>query len=350
MGRSRKTKRRRAVPFGDYLTTIKYKDEMSGPLTLDGFTLAGTLGQGGFGDVYMLKAPWGNEYYALKTIQKMRLVEHEKENVNKGLMAAERERDILSRLSHPSIVEFYGTLQDEHCVYLLMDACRGGELNTLIESKTLCSKERTVRFYAAGVVEALDYLHSQGIVFRDLKPHNVVLDDKGYPKLVDFGLATHIGAGTTITLFGTRDYCAPEIIENEPHGMGCDWWSMGVMIFQMVTGDTPFKGRTSEEMADNILLSEPKFPKNISEELRELMRSLLVKQPDYRLGSTRSGGADTIRWHPWFVGFDWDSFRSRKMKAPVKPNLRRWKSNFEGFTLDRTIRPYRGDNEPFAQF
>jgi serine/threonine protein kinase len=203
-----------------------------------------------------------------------------------------------------------------------MNFIRGGEL---FKHLTNCKffPEEKAKFYSAIIGLALEYLHTHGIVYRDIKPDNILIDEDGYLKLADFGMSKMLkDQERAFSLCGTPEYFAPEIITREGHNKAADWWSYGILLFEMLYGVSPFYSKNTEKMFSLITKSDLKFPKNIetSEEAKDLIKKLLVKKQDLRLGS--EGGFQTIKNHPFFKSFDFKALEEKKMKAPFIPTLR----------------------------
>ncbi|VUZ41740.1 unnamed protein product, partial [Hymenolepis diminuta] len=284
---------------------------------LQDFAIVGTLGVGGFGRVELVqlrKDP--TRTYALKKLKKHYIV------VTKQEEHVMNERTILMACNSEFIVRLFKTFKDRKYLYLLMEVCLGGELWTILRNR-LFFAESTTQFYVACVVEALIYLHSRGIVYRDLKPENLLLDQYGYCKMTDFGFAKKIGLGRkTWTFCGTPEYVAPEIILNKGHDFSADSWSLGILIFELMNGTPPF---TSEEPMKtyNIILrgiDAVEFPRKITRNAQNLIKKLCRENPSERYGYSK-GGLREIRKHVWFEGFDWEGLRHRQLKPPYVPKV-----------------------------
>ena len=203
-----------------------------------------------------------------------------------------------------------------------MPFVRGGELFQHLRNEKFFPEEK-VKFYAATIGLALDYLHNAGIVYRDIKPENILMDEQGYLKLADFGMAKILHGDEKATSFcGTPEYLAPEIITEEGHSKAADWWSYGILIYEMLCGIPPFYNENVEKMYQLIEKAELKFPKRIpiSDEAKDLIKKLLVKDQNKRLGS--SGGFDEIKEQPFFKDYDFKSLLEKKIKAPFTPKLK----------------------------
>lgn len=197
-------------------------------MSLDDFDIKQTVGTGSFARVHLAKSKINQKYYAIKAIDKKDLV------TRRQLAHAQNERLILSSVSHPFVVKLWGTFQSESHVFLVMDYISGGELFRMIRKQKKFTEEQA-KFYAAEVVLALEYLHSIDIAYRDIKPENILIDQRGHVKLTDFGFAKTV-PHKTWTVCGTPDYLAPEIIRSKGYTKAVDWWGLGVLIFEMLTG------------------------------------------------------------------------------------------------------------------
>jgi len=217
------------------------------------------------------------------------------------------------------LVNLHATYKDKLRVYFLLDVCLGGELFTILRQKRYFN-EPTSKFYAACVIEGFDYMHSMDIIYRDLKPENLVLDSDGYLKITDFGFAK-LCPDKTYTLCGTPDYLCPEIVTGQGHGKGVDWWTLGILIYEMLASFPPFVADDPVETYRKIIAGKIRFPQYFSQEARDLIRALLQNKPNRRLASLR-GGADNIRNHPWYKGFKWDALREGKISAPIINKVR----------------------------
>ena len=228
------------------------------------------------------------------------------------------ERYILSRVHHPFVVDLFATFQDSLNVYMLMSYVPGGELFTHLRRAQRFTPDVT-RFYLATIILALRYLHSFNIIYRDLKPENLLLDSRGYLRLTDFGFAKIVD-DRTWTLCGTPEYLAPEIIQSDGHGKAADWWALGVLIFEMIAGYPPFYGDTPVKVYEKILAGRLEFPPSFKDESTDLVRRLLNPDPALRLGGSRAGSVE-VRNHPWFAGIDWVAVYKRAYMAPVQPKI-----------------------------
>ncbi|VDM18627.1 unnamed protein product [Hydatigera taeniaeformis] len=254
--------------------------------------------------------------FALKRLKKHHVV------LTKQEEHVMNERFILMSCHSQFIVRLYRTFKDRKYLYFLMEACLGGELWTILRNR-LAFTESATQFYVACVVEALTYLHSRGIVYRDLKPENLLLDQFGYCKMTDLGFAKRIGFGRkTWTFCGTPEYVAPEIILNKGHDFFADSWSLGILIYELMNGTPPF---TSEEPMKtyNIILrgiDAVEFPRKITRNAQLLIKRLCRENPTERFGYGK-GGLKEIEKHVWFEGFNWRGLRNRTLTPPYLPQI-----------------------------
>uniref|UniRef100_A0A8C3LHI3 cGMP-dependent protein kinase n=1 Tax=Chrysolophus pictus TaxID=9089 RepID=A0A8C3LHI3_CHRPC len=275
-----------------------------------------TLGVGGFGRVELVKVKNENVAFAMKCIKKKHVVDtKQQEHIYS-------EKKILEQICSPFIVKLYRTFKDSKYVYMLLEACLGGELWSLLRDRGSFD-EPTTKFCVGCVTEALDYLHHIEIVYRDLKPENLILDAEGYIKLVDFGFAKKIGSGQkTWTFCGTPEYVAPEVILSKGHDFSVDFWSLGILVYELLTGSPPFSGADQMTTYNLILKGIEKldFPRTITRRPEDLIRRLCRQNPTERLGNLRNGIND-IKKHRWLNGFNWDGLKLRKLASPLKREL-----------------------------
>ena len=277
-----------------------------------------TLGVGGFGRVELVTLKEDRSTsYALKVMKKAQIVETRQQQ---HILS---EKNIMMESNCQFIVKLYKTFKDSKYLYMLMEACLGGELWTVLRDQGHFD-ETTTRFYTGCVVEAFDYLHSRNIIYRDLKPENMLLDRFGYVKLTDFGFAKKLlpPGRKTWTFCGTPEYVAPEVILNRGHDYSADYWSMGVLMFELLTGTPPFTGPDPMKTYNIILkgIDAIEFPRGISRNAASLIKKLCRDNPAERLGYQR-GGIDEIKKHRWFDGFYWDGLRNRELCPPIIPKV-----------------------------
>ncbi|XP_048061534.1 cGMP-dependent protein kinase 1a isoform X2 [Megalobrama amblycephala] len=301
-------------------------------LNLSDFNIIDTLGVGGFGRVELVQLKSDEvKTFAMKILKKRHIVDtRQQEHIRS-------EKLIMQEAHSDFIVRLYRTFKDSKYLYMLMEACLGGELWTILRDRGNFD-DSTTRFYTACVVEAFAYLHSKGIIYRDLKPENLILDHRGYAKLVDFGFAKKIGFGKkTWTFCGTPEYVAPEIILNKGHDISADYWSLGILMYELLTGSPPFSGPDPMKTYNIILrgIDMIEFPKKITKNAGNLIKKLCRDTPSERLGNLKNGVKD-IQKHKWFEGFNWDGLRKGTLTPPIIPNVTSSTdtSNFDSFPED----------------
>lgn len=287
-------------------------------VSLSDLRVLATLGVGGFGRVELVQLISDpSRSFALKQMKKSQIVETRQQQ---HIMS---EKEIMGEANCQFIVKLYKTFKDKKYLYMLMESCLGGELWTILRDKGNFD-DSTTRFYTACVVEAFDYLHSRNIIYRDLKPENLLLDERGYVKLVDFGFAKKLQTGRkTWTFCGTPEYVAPEVILNRGHDISADYWSLGVLMFELLTGTPPFTGSDPMRTYNIILkgIDAIEFPRNITRNASNLIKKLCRDNPAERLGYQR-GGISEIQKHKWFDGFYWEGLQNRSLEPPILPTVK----------------------------
>uniref|UniRef100_A0A8C4F5L0 non-specific serine/threonine protein kinase n=1 Tax=Dicentrarchus labrax TaxID=13489 RepID=A0A8C4F5L0_DICLA len=245
------------------------------------FQLLKVLGQGSYGKVFLVRKIRGldrGQLYAMKVLKKATLKVRDR-------VRSKMERDILAEVNHPFIVKLHYAFQTEGKLYLILDFLRGGDLFTRL-SKEVMFTEEDVKFYLAELALALDHLHSLGIIYRDLKPENILLDEEGHIKITDFGLSKEAidHDKRAYSFCGTIEYMAPEVVNRRGHTQSADWWSFGVLMFEMLTGSLPFQGKDRKETMALILKAKLGMPQFLSPEVQSLLRALFKRNPANRLG------------------------------------------------------------------
>ncbi|XP_068041322.1 ribosomal protein S6 kinase alpha-2 isoform X4 [Anomalospiza imberbis] len=238
------------------------------------------------------------------------------------------ERDILAEVNHPFIVKLHYAFQTEGKLYLILDFLRGGDLFTRL-SKEVMFTEEDVKFYLAELALALDHLHGLGIIYRDLKPENILLDEEGHIKITDFGLSKEAidHDKRAYSFCGTIEYMAPEVVNRRGHTQSADWWSFGVLMFEMLTGSLPFQGKDRKETMALILKAKLGMPQFLSIEAQSLLRALFKRNPSNRLGAGFDG-VEEIKRHPFFITIDWNKLYRKEIKPPFKPAVGRPEDTF----------------------
>ncbi|XP_074472838.1 cGMP-dependent protein kinase 1-like [Sebastes fasciatus] len=284
-------------------------------VSLSDFNIICTLGMGGFSRVELVQLKNDpNRSFALKVLKKRHIMDTSQQ----GHILSERR--IMMETHSPFIIRLYRTFRDSKYLFMLLEACLGGELWTLLRDRGSFD-DGTTRFYTGCVIEALAFLHSRGIIYRDLKPENIILDRQGYAKLVDFGFAKKVGLGKkTWTFCGTPEYVAPEIILNKGHDSSADCWSLGILVFELLSGSPPFSGSDPMKTYNVILrgIDMIEFPKKITKSAANLIKRLCRDNPSERLGNQKNGAKD-IQKHKWFEGFNWDGLRQGTIGSPFTP-------------------------------
>lgn len=268
------------------------------------------VGTGTFGHVLLVrhKSPQSDstQFFAMKVLRKTKItVLHQVEHVK-------AERYILARVHHPFIVDLFATFQDGLNIYMLMSYVPGGELFTHLRRAQRFTPDVT-RFYLSTIVLALRYLHSYNIVYRDLKPENLLLDSRGYLRLTDFGFAKIVD-DRTWTLCGTPEYLAPEVIQSDGHGKAADWWACGVLCYEMLVGYPPFFDETPYGIYEKILVGDVYWPRTLDRLSKDLIRGFLNPDRSKRLGNVNNGVQDVLQ-HAWFRGVDWEALERREINV-----------------------------------
>ena len=282
---------------------------------VDDFKIIKVIGRGSYGKVCLVEFKQTKELFAMKSLKKNVLLDEDQ--VESTLL----EKNILQSLDYPFLVGMVFCFQTEERVYFVLPFIQGGELFQHLR-KFKYFPEKNVQFYAAIIGLSLEYLHKKGIVYRDIKPENILLEKDGYLKLIDFGMAKILKEDEKTNSFcGTPEYLAPEIITGEGHNRMADWWSYGTLVYEMLFGIPPFFNENVEMMYDLITNKELRFPKkfNVSDEAKDLLRKLLIKKQTERFGI--NGGFEEIKKHPFFNGIDFKALEEKKIEAPFKPSL-----------------------------
>jgi len=307
--------------------------------------LGRTLGTGTFGRVKL--ATGDGESYAVKLLVKQAMVDlNQAESV-------ELERQILIKLGkHPFVLTCHATFQTADVCYFVLDFVQGGELFSRVEGGV---DEREAAFHSACVLDALDHIHAHHVVYRDLKPENVLLDARGYARVVDFGFAKHLETSKkTYTILGTPEYLSPECVLGRGYGYEVDLWAFGVLAYETLTGRSPFYAQNPDDtmaVFRLIVAAHVKFTKRVSPKAESFVTSLLARDAKSRLGA-RSGEL-AIKAHPFLAPFaDFDALRDKTLTAPYVPKLasNTDASHFDAYSEDLDVRPYSGSNDFFANF
>ncbi|CAK7242120.1 MAG: hypothetical protein STHCBS139747_003598 [Sporothrix thermara] len=332
-------------------------------MTADDFEPLRCLGKGSYGTVLLVKQNSTGRLYAQKQFKKASLVVHKK-----LVEQTKTERQILESVNrHPFVVKLYYAFQDREKLYLILEYGQGGELFTHLSSERMFT-EATAAFYMAEMALALSHLHDTlGVVYRDLKPENCLLDAEGHLLLTDFGLskvalpgprsraASTATTATTATtdsddaccnsILGTVEYMAPEIVLGKKYGRAVDWWSFGALGFDLITGNPPFRGRNNAKIQENIVKQKLVMPYFLSPDAKDLLTRLLRKEPRKRLGANMPKDLETIKSHRFFRKIDWVRLAARDLEPPIQPVItdpelaENFASEFTDLPLSPTMSP-----------
>uniref|UniRef100_A0ACD5YZX1 Uncharacterized protein n=1 Tax=Avena sativa TaxID=4498 RepID=A0ACD5YZX1_AVESA len=280
---------------------------------LDDFEILKLVGQGAFGKVFQVRKKGTSEIYAMKVMRKDKILEKNHSEYMKA------ERDILTKIDHPFVVQLRYSFQTKYRLYLVLDFINGGHLFFQLYKQGLF-REELARIYTAEIISAVSHLHANGIMHRDLKPENILLDAEGHAMLTDFGLAKQFRENTrSNSMCGTLEYMAPEIILGQGHDKAADWWSVGILLFEMLTGKPPFVGNR-EKAQQKIVKEKLKLPSFLTSEAHSLLKGLLHKEAGKRLG-TGPGGSDEIKKHKWFKPINWRKLDAREILPSFRPDV-----------------------------
>jgi protein-serine/threonine kinase len=298
-------------------TTLSSPTQSQSPsnsISIEDFQVLKLLGKGSFGKVLLVKYLNNNNIYAMKILKKEEIIKRNQINHTKT------ERLLLEKLNHPFIASLQFAFQDSQKLYLVTEFLQGGELFFHIKRKK-CFKESPAKFYMAQIFLAIDYLHKAGYIYRDLKPENILIDKEGNIKLTDFGLSKMIPNEenniNSNTICGTLEYMAPEIIKGKNYDKSADWYSFGIVLYQMICGDVPFKlkSRNIDEISYE---TDIKYPEKISNEAKDIISKLLEIEPEKRLGYKSS---DEIKNSAFFNEVDFDLVYKKEYNPPFRPKL-----------------------------
>ncbi|XP_072495390.1 ribosomal protein S6 kinase beta-2 isoform X1 [Notamacropus eugenii] len=283
------------------------------------FELLRVLGKGGYGKVFQVRKVQGTnsgKIFAMKVLRKAKIMRNAKDTAH-----TRAERSILEAVRHPFIVELVYAFQTGGKLYLILECLSGGELFMQLEREGIFMED-TACFYLGEITLALGHLHSQGIIYRDLKPENIMLSSQGHIKLTDFGLckeSIHEGS-VTHTFCGTIEYMAPEILTRSGHNRAVDWWSLGALMYDMLTGTPPFTAENRKKTIDKILRAKLALPPYLTPDARDLLKKFLKRNPGQRLGGG-PGDATDVQKHPFFRHINWEDLLARQVEPPFRPCL-----------------------------
>lgn len=285
-------------------------------INLDSFHIIKVIGKGSFGKVFLVREKATGKLHALKVLKKEYIIRKNQVEHTKT------ERSVLEYIRHPYIVGLTMAFQTTDKLFFVLDYCAGGELFFHLGKVGRFPEERA-KFYAAQIILALEHVHSLDVIYRDLKPENVLLDHVGNVKLTDFGLSKEgvsdhsTGANS---FCGTPEYIAPEVLLRQGHGRAVDWWSLGALLFEMISGLPPFYSRNRETMFEKIMKAEITFPPFMTENSKDILSKLLVRDPKLRMGSGDRDAAE-LKEHPFFHDVDWVGLQAGTINPPWVPTV-----------------------------
>ena len=287
------------------------------------FEFCYVIGKGGFGKVWKIKHLKTNKYYALKEMSKLKIIEKKSEN------SINYEREILSKLNNPFIINMYYAFQDSDNLYLVMDYLKGGDLRFHLTRHIHFSEEQS-RFFICNVLVALEYIHSQDIIHRDIKPENLVLDENGYARITDFGIAKKNSEKNKMKgdTSGTPGYMAPEIMRGIIHSFEVDFFAVGIVAYEFMKGKRPYSGKNRKEIKEEMLMrqiaiKEEEIPEDWTKESVDFINKLLVRKRENRLGFN---GIKEVKEHPWIKYYPWEMILDKTLPSPFIPQN---KDNFD---------------------
>ncbi|XP_016392694.1 protein kinase C epsilon type-like [Sinocyclocheilus rhinocerous] len=301
-------------------------------MTLEEFSFIKVLGKGSFGKVMLAELRGTDEVYAVKVLKKDVILQDDDVDctmTEKRILALARK--------HPYLTQLYCCFQTKDRLFFVMEYVNGGDLMFQIQRSRKFDEARS-RFYAAEMTSALMFLHQNGVIYRDLKLDNILLDAEGHCKLADFGMCKEgiLDGITTTTFCGTPDYIAPEILQELEYGPSVDWWALGVLMYEMMAGQPPFEADNEDDLFESILHDDVLYPVWLSKEAVSILKAFMTKSPSKRLGCVVSQGLEeAIKVHPFFKEIDWVLLEQRKIKPPFKPRIKT-KRDVNNFDQDFT--------------
>lgn len=302
-------------------------------VSLESFEMLKVIGRGSFGKVMQVRRKGENTIYAMKILKKKNVIQRNQVAHTKA------ERKILEALSHPFCMHLRYAFQTETKLYLVLDYYTGGELFFHLKKRRRF-REPEARIMVAEVGMALGHLHSLDVIYRDLKPENILLDERGHVCLTDFGLSKELEIENqeAHTFCGTPEYLAPEIVLNKGHGKAVDWWSLGILLYELTVGIPPFYSQNVHEMYQLIKQAPLRFPPKLSSECKKLITGLLKRDPSRRLGGGEADFED-IQKAEFFSSIDWGKLYNKEIQPPYKPDVRKGQEDVSNFDTQFTSEP-----------
>ncbi|XP_027006041.1 protein kinase C epsilon type isoform X2 [Tachysurus fulvidraco] len=322
----------RSAETGEGRENGEIKMLQSKRMSLDDFNFIKVLGKGSFGKVMLAELRGTDEVYAVKVLKKDVILQDDDVDctlTEKRILALARK--------HPYLTQLFCCFQTKDRLFFVMEYVNGGDLMFQIQRSRKFDEARS-RFYAAEVTSALMFLHRNGVIYRDLKLDNILLDAEGHCKLADFGMCKEgiLDGITTTTFCGTPDYIAPEILQELEYGPSVDWWALGVLMYEMMAGQPPFEADNEDDLFESILHDDVLYPVWLSKEAVSILKAFMTKSPNKRLGCVVSQGLEeAIKVHPFFKEIDWVLLEQRKIKPPFKPRIKT-KRDVNNFDQDFT--------------
>ena len=312
-------------------------------LTLTDYELGDTIKLLPNGRIKTARSRRTNELIVIKILKKRNIIK------SKQTQHLLNEMSIVPYLDHPSIIKFLSFYQDDKYLYLAFEFLLGGDLFTLLKAENNLSIDQS-QFYLGQIIFALDYLHSKNIIYRNLKPENILINKNGYIKLSDFELVKEI-EDRTYTMCGTPGYMAPEIILNKGYGLSVDWWALGILLYEMICGVDPFTDDSPMKIYENILEGKIKFTSDFDDNSKSLIKHLLDRDISRRYGNLKHGVND-IKNHPFFKSMNWDKLLKQEIPADFIPKVKP-DNELKYFDFypdsDEKVESIQENNDPFSK-
>ena len=293
---------------------VPLKSEEEQKISQSDFEKIKIIGRGSFGNVYLVHHIKSDKFYAMKVLSKSLIKQREEEYHTIS------ERILMAKLNFPLIVKLHYCFQDKKNLFFIMDLIQGGDLLYHLRRYHNFDDEKT-RFYISEIILILEFLHNNNIMYRDIKPENILIDKTGHIKLVDFGLSKIFEKNKKMyTICGTSFYMAPELIKKEGYNCDADWWSLGCLMYELLSGNPPFQMKKKNDINTLNFELPVKMDNCFSEEAKDLINKLLVIDPNQRLGSGKDG-IEKLKQHPYFKNINWEDLKELKVTPPFIPDI-----------------------------